>query len=151
MMNIFATYLNIRLKNYLKLPIVNLNSPHEEEAPYHTLAIAIIKNKIFYIKKIIMGIHSNFSTVTVILLSMLTTQCNESPSSSSNNFNISCGTTDLIELGPPLLNFVLYSKIGIPPYLCLMYYILSLFNYLKLPFIILKKGYYNNLYILVPP
>ena len=116
----YITYDNISLENYLKLPIGHLNSPHEEAVPYHTLAIAIVKNSILNLKKIIKRDYSNFSTVTVIVSSILTTQCNESPNFNSNSFSISCGTTDLIEFGPPLLSFVLYSKIGIPPYLSLM-------------------------------
>ena len=150
-MKISVTYNNVRFKNYLKLTISYLNSPQGEVVPYHTLAIAIFKNSVFNLKKIIKKDYSNFSTVTVTFSSILTTQCKESPNSNSNNFNISCGTTDLIELGPPLLNFVLYSKIGIPPYLFLIYYILSSLRYIKIPFIILIKGYFNNLYILEPP
>lgn len=145
----FITYVLLRLKNYLKLLENDFNSPHGEGAPYHTLAIAINKKIRFNFKKI--KKDYNFSTVTVTSLSIVTTQCKESPSSNSNNFNISCGTTDLIELGPPLLNFVLYSKIGIPPYLFLIYYILSFLRYINIPFIRLKKGYFNNLYILEYP
>ncbi len=150
-MKISVTYNNVRFKNYLKLTISYLNSPQGEVVPYHILAIAIFKNSVSNLKKIIKKDYSNFSTVTVTFSSILTTQCKESPNSNSNNFNISCGTTDLIELGPPLLNFVLYSKIGIPPYLFLIYYILSSLRYIKIPFIILIKGYFNNLYILEPP
>lgn len=150
-MKISVTYYYVRFKNYLKLTISYLNSPQGEVVPYHTLAIAIFKSGVYNLKKIIKKDYSNFSTVTVTFSSILTTQCNESPNSNSNNFNISCGTTDLIELGPPLLNFVLYSKIGIPPYLFLIYYILSSLRYINIPFIILIKGYFNNLYILEPP
>lgn len=150
-MKISVTYNNVRFKNYLKLTIGYLNSPQGEVVPYHTLAIAILKSGVSNLKKIIKKDYSNFSTVTVTFSSILTTQCKESPNSNSNNFNISCGTTDLIEFGPPLLNFVLYSKIGIPPYLFLIYYILSFLRYINIPFIILIKGYFNNLYILEPP
>lgn len=150
-MKISVTYDNIDIKNYLKLLYNNFDSPQGEVVPYHALAIAIFKSGVYNLKKIIKKDYSNFSTVTVTFSSIFTTQCKESPSSSSNNFNISWGTTDLIELGPPLLNFVLYSKIGIPPYLLLLYYILSSLRYINIPFIILIKGYHNNLYILEPP
>ena len=147
----YITYVNIRFKNYLKLPIGIFNSPRGEAVPYQALAIAIIKNRLSIIGKKIKKDYSFFSTVTVISSSILTTQCNESPSCKSNNFKISCGTTDLIELGPPLLNFVLYSRIGIPPYLFFLYNILSSLRYINIPFIILIKGYYNNLYIVEYP
>lgn len=147
----YITYLILRCKNYLKLPIDYLNSPQGEAVPYQIVANAIFKNILFNFKKIIKKVYSNFSTVTVTFSSIFTIQCNESPNSNSNNFNISCGTTDLIELGPPLLNFVLYSKIGIPPYLFLIYNILSSLRYINLPFKRFIKGYYNNLYIVVSP
>lgn len=150
-MDRFITYLIIRIKNYLKLLYDNLNSPQGEAVPYQTLANAIFKNGSFLLKKIKLKSYSFFSTVTVIVSSIFTIQCSESPNSKFNNFNISCGTTDLIELGPPLLNFVLYSKIGIPPYLFLLYNILSSLRYINIPFKILIKGNYNNLYILDYP
>ncbi len=150
-MSILVTYVNIRIKNYLKLLYSNLDSPQGEVVPYQALAKAIVKKSRNNIKKKIKKDYSFFSTVTVIVSSMFTIQCKESPNFKSNNFNISCGTTDLIELGPPLLNFVLYSKIGIPPYLFFLYNILYLLRYINIPFIILIKGYYNNLYILELP
>ena len=53
MMSIFVTYVNIRIKNYLKLLYPCLNSPQGEAVPYQRLARAIIKNNIFKFKKII--------------------------------------------------------------------------------------------------
>ena len=50
-MKILVTYINIRIKNYLKLLYTNLNIPQGEAAPYHTLTIAILKNKIYNFKK----------------------------------------------------------------------------------------------------
>ena len=52
MMNIFVTYVNIKIKNYLKLTIGYLNSPQGEVVPYHTLAIAILKSGVSNLKKI---------------------------------------------------------------------------------------------------
>ena len=63
----------------------------------------------------------------------------------SNNFITSWGTIDLIELGPPLLNFVVYSKIGIPPFLYFLYNIFCFAVYI----FTFNKGKYNNLYILL--
>ena len=50
-MKILVTYVTIRIKNYLKLLYRNLNSPHEEAVPYHTLANAILKKAILDLKK----------------------------------------------------------------------------------------------------
>lgn len=90
---------------------------------------------------------SAFLIVTVIPLSIFTVQCKESPNSNSNSLITSCGTIDLIELGPPLLNFVVYSKIGIPPFLYFLYNIFCL----KVYIVTFLKGKYNNLYILGNP
>ena len=148
---IIVTIYELCNKNYLNLSYTKINSPTKSRKSSTLLARAINNFEKNCIKKR----NSNyfldglaFSTSTVILSSIITFQCNESPCSNSNNFNISCGITDLIELGPPLLSFVVYSNIGIPPFMLVMYYILYLLRYIYLPFIRFNKGYYNNLYIL---
>ena len=143
-----VTNINIYTQNYLNLSYTKINSPTKSRKSLTSLAIAIFKKRVNFNKK-----RSNYEvpallTSTVILSSIITFQCKESPCSNSNNFNISCGMTDLTEFGPPLLNFVVYSKIGIPPCLVFLYYILYSLRYIYLPFIRLLKGYYNNLYIL---
>ena len=147
----FITYHNIRLKNYLNLSYDKINSPTWSRKQTTILAIAINDLKQNLIKKIRVYGSLALLTSTFIPSSIITFQCRESPCFNSNNFNISCGITDLVELGPPLLNFVVYSKIGIPPFMLFMYYILYLLRYIYLPFIKIFKGYYNNLYILEVP
>ena len=145
---IIVTIYELCIKNYLNLSYTEINSPTRSRKLSIVLAIAIVNFINKFNKK-----RSNYEvpallTSTVILSSIITFQCNESPCCNSNNFNISCGMTDLTEFGPPLLNFVVYSKIGIPPFLGFLYYIIYLLRYIYLPFIRLIKGYYNNLYIL---
>lgn len=143
------TYIKLYCKNYLNLTYALLNSPTRSRELLTGIAYAIINFKELFLKKINL---SNYCipalfTSTVMFSPIITFQCKESPNSNSNNFNTSCGTTDLIELGPPLLNLVVYSKIGIPPFILFMYYILYLLRYINLPFKIINKGYYSNLYI----
>ena len=149
--SIIVTNNELCFKNYLNLSYAKINSPTRSRELLTMIARAIFNFGLILVKKI----RSNyfeaipaFSTSTVILSSIITFQCKESPCCNSNNFNISCGITDLIELGPPLLNFVVYSKIGIPPFLLFLYYIIYLLRYIYLPFRKYIKGYYNNLYIL---
>lgn len=122
---------------------------------YHELIKILVTNTIYYKKRYLIftknicegltDYFSAFSIDTVIPSSIFTIQCNESPSSNSNNFITSWGTIDLIELGPPLLNFVVYSKIGIPPFLYFLYNIFCFAAYI----FTFNKGKYNNLYILL--
>lgn len=144
----FITYITIYKKSYLNLTNNYLNSPLQRKGCLKYLAVAVFNFAYFKLKKNINKILNHiFLTVTVIPSSILTVHFKESPNSNSNNFRTSLGITDLIELGPPLLNFVVYSKIGIPPFLLFMYYIVYFLKHINLPFKIIKKGHYNNLYI----
>ncbi len=146
-----VTYNNLLSKNYLNLSYAQINSPTTSRKYNTLLARASVYfdkfNKIFKKRKKNYIIYALF-TSTVILSSMITFQCKESPCFNSNNFNISWGITDLTEFGPPLLNFVVYSKIGIPPFLLFLYYIVYLLGYIYLPLKKSYKGNFNNLYIL---
>lgn len=147
-----VTICNFYNKNYLNLSYAKINSPTKSRECFALLAGAnIIFSRLILKKRISNYECPAFLTSTVILSSIITFQCNESPCSNSNNFKISCGITDLTELGPPLLNFVVYSKIGIPPFLLFLYYILYSLRYIYLPFRIIIKGNYNNLYIVGGP
>lgn len=129
------------------LNISNKNAP--VKIGITSIARAIAKFKTNFNKKIKIKGYSAFSILTDIPSSIVISHLIESPNSNSNNFNTSCGTTDRRLFGPPLLNFVLYSKIGIPPFLFLIKCIsmfLSIYIYLILSYL---KGYYNNLYIVL--
>lgn len=99
MMTILVTYVNIRIKNYLKLLYNNLNSPQGEAVPYHVLANAIFKNNDFDVKKIIKKVYSNFFAVTDTLPSLTSTcQSIVSPASMFKIFTISFGKPTRREL-----------------------------------------------------
>ena len=123
MMNIFVTYDNIRIKNYLKLTISYLNSPQGEVVPYHTLAIAILKNGVFNLKKIIKKDYSNFSNVTLVpCSSMDTTHSTVSPFSRLYKSLIVFGM-DVDNVPPVDWTFVRYFNF-IPPYIHLIIFII---------------------------
>ena len=97
-MKILVTYVNIRIKNYLKVLYTNLNSPQGEAVPYQIVANALIKNIIFNFKKTIKKVYSDFSKVTLVpCSSMDTTHSTVSPGSTSKNFRTCCGIINLAE------------------------------------------------------
>lgn len=123
MINIFVTYVIIRIKNYLKLLYTNLNSPQGEAVPYQYIANAIIKNKLCCIKKSIKKDYSNFSNVTLApVSSMDTTHSTESPFSRLNKSLIVFGI-DVDNVPPVDCTLVLYFNF-IPPYIHLMIFII---------------------------
>lgn len=138
----FITYLLLRLKNYLKLPIVNLNSPHEEAVPYQPLADAMVDYASFDNKKNNKNqFYSTFLTVIVsALVSIIHSSC--SPFFSSNISLANAGTVVVKDPATDCI-FVLYFN-SIPPMYVflyintLIYLLTNIYNYL-----------YRNLYILV--
>ena len=122
-MNILVTYDNIRIKNYLKLTIGYLNSPQGEVVPYHTLAIAIFKNGVSNLKKIIKKDYSNFSNVTLVpCSSMDTTHSTVSPFPRLYKSLIVFGM-DVDNVPPVDWTFVLYFNF-IPPFIHLIIFII---------------------------
>ena len=138
----FITYLIIRLKNYLKLSNVNLNSPHEEAVPYQIVANAIVCYTYFKIEKSNKNkIYYTFLTVIVSsLVSMIHSNC--SPFFSSNISLANAGTVVVKDPATDCI-FVLYFN-SIPPMYVflyintLIYLLTNIYNYL-----------YRNLYILI--
>lgn len=139
--NIFATYVIIRIKNYLKLLYTNLNSPQGEAVPYQHIAKAIIKNKFNNIKKIIKKYYSNFLTVIVSdFVSIIHSNC-----SPFFKLSISLANAGTVVVKDPATDciLVLYFN-SIPPryvflYInTLIYLLTNIYNYL-----------YRNLYILI--
>ena len=121
--SIFVTYVNIRIKNYLKLLYNDLNSPQEEAVSYQALAIAIAKNKIDVIKKIIKNGYSDFSKVTFAPSSLIDTiHSTESPFSRLNKSRIVLGI-DVDNVPPVDCTLVLYFNF-IPPYIHLIIFII---------------------------
>ena len=122
-MDRFITYVLLRLKNYLKLTISYLNSPHEEEALYHTLARAIVKNKRLF-KKIIKSIHySNFFTVIVSFFVSII-HSTESPFLRSSKSRANAGIVVVNEPATDCI-FVLYFNF-MPPNFVFLYIFLHL-------------------------
>ena len=125
MVTIPVTYVNIRIKNYLKLLYDDLNSPQGEAVPYQTLANAIINFRHLAIKKLIKKDYSVFSITTCNWFSpiALMTQFILSPFSKDSVLITSLGIIDLsvdalgfgestfvfISMTFILLNFVLFT------------------------------------------
>ena len=140
----YITYVNIRLKNYLKLPIGSLNSPHEEAVPYQPLANAIVDNTIFNFEKNNKNdFYSTFLTVIVSsFVSMIHSNC--SPFFNSNMSLANAGTVVVKEPATDCI-FVVYFNFIPPKYVflyinTLIYLLTNIYNYL-----------YRNLYILISP